>query len=198
MSDGKKLRMLLQQMQLHGMAVPSERINIAIPNARQVLGEYLEYFLSLEQKRLVWLPEYDRVAGWLADNEGKGVFLYGDCGRGKSLLVKYVIPAILLEYHNLVVKSYDTQQMNRKLDEVLRRRLIGLDDVGTEDVLNDYGNRRQAFAEVVDAAEKYGKLLIVSSNLGKKELLEYYNVRVYERVIATTKRIEFRGGSLRQ
>jgi len=50
----------------------------------------------------------------------------------------------------------------------------------------------------MDAVEKYAKLIIISTNLTKSELKDRYGERVYERLISTTKRIEFTGKSLRK
>lgn len=42
-----------------------------------------------------WLPEYDKVAEWLTNNQRKGLMLYGSNGRGKSLLSLRVLPLVL-------------------------------------------------------------------------------------------------------
>ncbi len=194
---GNSFENIRQQMETHGMSLPSPLVSIGIPDARNILKECFSYFLSSQGKTLVWQPEYDEVATWLAGNEGRGLFLYGDCGRGKSFLARYVLPAIILNYMQKVVSVYDVQQMNRNLDEVLTKHIISLDDIGTEEVSMQYGNRRFAFAEVMDAAEKYGKLVIISTNLCRDEIVRRYGERVFERIISMTRRIEFKGKSLR-
>lgn len=188
---------LMAQMQRHNMKLPTEREMVRLPNAKRLLHSVMSHFLSLENKPLQWLPEYDQVANWLTDNQGRGLFLYGNCGRGKSLLTRHVLPAILLAGLRKVVNVYDIQDMNRELDELLTKRFIALDDVGTEEVINHFGNRRMAFAEVMDVAEKQGKLLIISSNLQQQELLERYGQRVVDRLKAITQRVLFVGNSLR-
>ena len=92
---------------------------------------------------------------------------------------------------------FDIQDMNRDIDLVLSKHIISLDDIGTEEVSIKYGERRMAFAEVMDAAEKHGKLVIVSTNLNESELKERYGDRVLDRIKATTSRILFTGKSLR-
>ena len=204
MNVGNSFDEVFAQMRMHGMAVPAPQVEIRIPDAHTVLERCFRYFLSVQQAELEWQPEYDEVAAWLENNHGRGLFLYGDCGRGKSLLARYVLPALLLKYMRKVVSVYDVQQMNSRLDEVLTKHIISLDDIGTEEISNVYGNKRLAFAEIMDAAEKQGKLVIVSTNLQKhgkgqaKGIVETYGERVYERIIATTKRIEFKGASLRR
>lgn len=194
---GNSLENIRQQMETHGMSLPSSLVSIGIPDAQNVLKECFSYFLSAQGKTFVWQPEYEEVATWLAGNQGRGLFLYGDCGRGRSFLARYVLPAIILNYMQKVVSVYDVQQMNRNLDEVLTKHIISLDDIGTEEVSMQYGNRRFAFAEVMDAAEKYGKLVIISTNLCRDEIVRRYGERVFERIISMTRRIEFKGKSMR-
>jgi len=195
---GNPFEDVCRQMRVHGMPLPAGRVRINIPDARCALEEGFHYFLSLQGQKFAWQPEYDEVAAWLDDNSGRGLFLYGDCGRGKSFLARYVLPAVILRHTQKVVSVYDVQDMNRNIDEVLSHHLISLDDIGTEEVSIQYGNRRLAFAEVMDAAEKQGKLVIISTNLRGDDITRRYGERVFERVIAMTKRIEFKGRSLRQ
>lgn len=189
---------IYEQMRVHGMQLPARRVAIQLQNPMAVLESCFRYFLAYEGVDLLWQPEYNQVAEWLGDNEGRGLFLYGDCGRGKSLLTRYVLPAIILKYVRKVVSVYDVQEMNKYIDDVLKKHVISLDDIGTEDISVNYGNKRQAFAEVMDAAEKYGKLIIISTNLRGDEIAGRYGQRVMERIVSTTRRIKFRGQSLRK
>ena len=194
----KSFEQIAGDMRSLGMRLPAGKINVTIPHAGSVLRAAMEYFIGLENKPLQWLPEYDRVAEWLAGNQGRGLFLFGHCGRGKSVLCRYAIPAILLHHMHKVASVYDVQEMNRNLDVVLSKHIISLDDIGTEEVSVKYGERRQAFAEVMDAAEKYGKLVIVSTNLSAEQLRKQYGDRVVDRIRSTMCRIPFNGESLRR
>ena len=187
----------LAQMRLHGMPAPSEGVAVAIADARAALTDAMSLALTGQRRPLQWLPEYDEVCRWLSHNEGRGLFMYGNCGRGKSLLCRYALPAILLQRMRKVVSVYDMQQLNADIDVVLSKHIIALDDVGTEDVSNTFGNRRMAFAEVMDAAEKHNKLLLISTNLDAAQLRQRYGDRVVERIKATTRRVLFVGESLR-
>lgn len=191
-------KLICDEMKMHGMEVPPENVLIGIKEARSALENYFRYFLSFSKKEFVWQPEYALIVNWLENNKGRGLFLYGDCGRGKSLLARYIIPAILLKYERKVVNVFNIQDVNSCIDEVLKKHIISLDDVGTEDVSSIYGNKRYAFPEIVDAAEKYGKLVIISTNLNGNEIIEKYGSRTMDRIIATTTRIEFKGKSLRK
>lgn len=194
----KNFNDILQQMQRHQMPVPRGRTIIKIPNAHQVLKNAMQYFLSLEGRKMQWLKAYDEVADWLSGNKGRGLFLYGSVGQGKSILSRYVIPAIFLKYTNRVVSVYDIDEMNAKLDEVKRKKFISLDDIGTEATINNFGNKREAFAEIIDNVEKQNNLVVISTNLSKEAIVERYGDRVFDRIVATTRRILFTGESLRK
>ena len=186
------------KMKNYGLPVPEEKIYIKIPNARAIFENSFRYFLSKENKELVWFPEYEEVVKWIEDNDGRGLLLYGDCGRGKSMISRYVIPSILFAYKNKVICIKTAQEMNIVLDDVLEKKLISLDDIGTEDILNKFGNKRLALAEIMDAVERKSKLIIISTNLSGREIEQRYGTRTMERIISTTKRIEFKGDSLRR
>ena len=183
------------QMITHGYDFPRKIFLNRIENPGEVLKAALGYFVSPEAK---WLPEYDQIAEWLRDNQGRGLFLFGANGRGKTVFSKTVIPAIILKYYRRVVAAYDAQQMNDKLEEILKKRVISLDDIGTEDVRVDYGEKRWAFPEIMDNAEKKGNLVIITSNLDARAIEAKYGVRTIERIKATCKRVVFDGKSLRE
>lgn len=195
--NNKEYQQIYDEMIRHGLPVPDEKVDIHIPNAKTVLENAYRYFLSKQNVELIWRKEYDHVADWLEKNEGRGLLLYGDCGLGKSMLSRYVIPAIVLRYQRKVIKSFTAQQMNKNIDEILSKKLISLDDIGTEDVSVEFGNKRVAFAEVMDAVERDSKLVIISTNLQGSGIEDRYGTRTLERIISTTKRIEFKGESLR-
>lgn len=197
-NDTKTFDAIFTDMARHGMKLPTEKVYFNIPDARNILQAGMQYFIGLEKKKAIWLPAYEQVAEWLLNNEGKGLFLFGTCGQGKSILCRYVLPAILLKYAGKVVSVFDIQDMNRDVDQVLSKHIISLDDIGTEELSIKYGERRMAFAEIMDAAEKHGKLVIVSTNLNEAELRERYGDRVLDRIKSVTTRVKFVGESLRR
>jgi len=197
MNDGS-FGSIYEEMKKRGMSIPSDRVQISIPSAKEVFVKCFEYFLSFQKVDFTWHSEYEQVVSWLENNEGKGLVLYGDCGRGKTMISRFVIPAILLKYSGKVVSVYDVQDMNKNADDVLKKHILSVDDVGTEDLSVVFGNKRLVFAEIMDAVEKYGKLIIISTNLNKDSIVKTYGERVFDRIIATTKRVEFKGESMRK
>lgn len=190
---------IVKEMESHGMTLPKKFNSIHIPNAKIILENAMTYFLKeTENRELIKIPQHEEIANWLSDNKGRGLFLHGDCGLGKSFISRIVIPAIVLKYQHKVFKVYDIGKMNGKLEDALDYPFIVLDDIGTEEVLNDYGNKKYAFAELIDKAEKNGNILIITTNLTPDKLTEKYGERVLERIISTTKRIEFKGKTFRK
>lgn len=189
---------VVEDMRAARLTVPENRVLVRVSNALEELKAAMNYFVSLEEKKLVWMPQYDRVAEWLSDNKGRGLLLYGTPGQGKTLIGRYAIPAILYHRLSLIANAVDATALNRDPDLWLTKKILSIDDIGVEDISNKYGNRRMVVSEVLDAAEKNGKLLILTSNLTKDQLIEKYGDRVFDRIIATTQRIAFVGESLRR
>ena len=180
-------------MRDRGLQVPDENVYFKIPNAKEKMKILFEKFVPNYE----WVEEYDRVAEWLSDNKGKGLFLYGNCGRGKTMLAKYIIPALLLVECGKIVNYYDILDLKTKFDEVIRYKILVVDDIGTEEVLVSFGNKTDIFSEIMDMVEKKSKLVIVTTNYQKNQLEERYGKRVLDRIIATTFRVCFTGKSFR-
>ena len=125
-----------------------------------------------------------------------GLFMYGTAGWAE-FTTQDTLSALMLKYNRKVVSVYDTNTMNANIDEVLSKKIICIDDVGTEDMSVKYGEKRLAFAEVMDVAEKKRNLIIATSNLTIDEILERYGERVLDRIKSTTKRVVFTGKSFR-
>lgn len=169
-------------------------VYISIPDAKNVLWNGLKYFTGDAE----WLPEYEEVAHWLSNNDGRGLLCYGNCGRGKSLICWKIIPLLLNHYCRKIVSCYDSQQMNANIDAVKSKHIIYIDDVGTENLSVKFGEKRLAFCEIVDEAEKRGKLLILTTNLSLDEISQKYGERTMDRLVAITTRVKFKGDSLRK
>ena len=191
----------------HGFDPYPQRLHIQIPQAHEQLWAGLRYYLGEETK---WLPCYDEVATWLADNKGRGLLCVGDNGLGKTLICQNIIPVLLQQNMRRIVRTYSALDMNLKIDELLRIKLLGIDDVGTEPLETiSYGVRRIAFSELVDASEKKGTLLILSTNLRTNHgtdragntipsIEDRYGLRTYDRLKAVVKSVTFKGKSFRK
>ena len=191
--------------QLGQVPQADKRLRIAIPNAREALMEQLVMEMG---ERAQWLPEYEKVASWLSDNQGKGLLCWGDCGRGKSLLCQRLLPAIIHRYCRLVVNCYTaldlnafdaTESKSRRLlyDEIRQWKIISIDDMGTEPQACIFGETHDFMAELADECERKQKLLILSTNLSREQIITRYQLRTFDRLCALTTRVKFSGKSLR-
>ena len=196
MTMNRKLIELTRAL-LEGTGYPQiTTVNFKVPEARTHLWSGLRYFCGEDA---AWTQDYEPVAAWLSDNKGKGLLMSGSCGTGKTLIGSRIIPLLLYRYCNkLMVFQYSAREINCKVDEILRQRVVYIDDVGKENMLNSYGNRRWVFPEIVDEAERRGKMLILSTNLDAEHLAEKYDDRTMDRLRALTRLVPFTGKSLRK
>jgi len=171
-----------------------ERIQISIPNAKEILLRALSHFCEHAQ----WLQEYDKISQWLLDNRKRGLLCFGNCGRGKTLITQRIFPTLLSHYHRKYLNTVTAVELNDIYDDISRCKLISVDDVGTEPESVIYGERHWRFSELVDAAERDQKLLIVSTNLTLDELRQRYGERTFDRLRAITTTVCFSGPSLRK
>lgn len=198
--DGEYFKNLISQMRDTGYPQKIDRVQISIPNAEKRLRGGLQYVVNMKSGcNAEWNEHnYRPIVDWMTDNKGKGLLMFGGCGLGKSVIGMYILPLLIKDVHKKVVNIFSAQELNKKIDEILKLHIIYIDDIGTEDNLNSYGNKRMPFAELCDDAEKKGKLLILTTNLSIDELTERYGDRVVDRLIATTKAVPFTGDSLRK
>ena len=181
----------------------ADKVRVRIPNAEQRLRGGLDYFVNHysngEIPRATWSEHnYRPIVEWMNDNKGRGLLMTGRCGTGKSLIGKHILPLLMQDACRKVVSIFNAQELNTKIDEILKLHIICIDDVGTEELSKSYGNVRCTFSELCDAAEQKGKLLIITTNLTAKELEEKYGERTLDRLKAITKFVPFTGKSLRK
>lgn len=181
----------------------TNKVIIKIPNAENILRAGLDFFVKNytcgELSHAMWIEKnYRPVVEWLTNNNGKGLLMTGRCGLGKTLIGKHIIPVILLNYYGKVVTIVNAQELNQRIDEILKYHIVFIDDIGTEELAKSYGNVRCAFSELCDAAEQKGKMLIITTNLTPKELEVKYGERTIDRLRAITKFVPFEGNSLRK
>ena len=181
----------------------SDKVYIRIPNAEQRIRGGLNYFVNHysggEIKQAIWIERnYRPIVEWMTNNNGRGLLMTGRCGLGKSLIGKHILPLIVRDACHKIINVVNAQELNTRIDELLKLHIIYIDDIGTEEVAKSYGNVRRTFSELCDAAEQKGKLLIISTNLTANELEEKYGERTLDRLKAITKFVPFFGESLRK
>lgn len=177
-----------------GLGQTDDRVYIKTPNARSILARGIKHFVG---EKAVWLEEYEKVAEWLEDNKGKGLLCAGSCGRGKTVITQKVLPLIFNICHRKIMNVITSTALNERYDEFSKNKIISIDDVGIESVANIYGEKRHFVQEIIDEAERKQKLLVISTNLNEKELIEKYDYRTVDRLRTLTSLVIFQGESLR-
>lgn len=196
MEVGFEVNAILNRMKDVGYNPLPNRFYTNIPSAKEYIVQCLKTYMG---EKVQWLPVYDEVASWLENNEGRGLFCYGDKGMGKTMLCYRCIPPIIFARHERIISCYENaQEMNEHLDEILTKKLVYIDDIGTEGVIVRYGEKRFAFPEIVDNAEKRGQMLIITTNLSAREIKDKYGERTFDRLKAITKHVKFTGTSFRK
>ena len=191
----QELKDIINQQRNSGFVADDDRIHIETRNARNVLMRGLVHFCGEETQ---WLPEYEEVAEWLADNKSRGLLCYGNCGRGKSLICQKILPIIFRSWHGLIMNTVSMTEISNRFNSISDKKIISLDDVGTESIANQYGEKHDYFRELVDLAERKQKLIVITTNLSLSEIKERYGERTIDRLHALTKTILFKGNSLRK
>lgn len=173
---------------------------ISVPDARERLEKGLRHYLG---DRARWLPAYDRIARWLSDNKGRGLLCVGTSGLGKTLLCEKILPVILGHQ----VRTVTAREMAAQIDDLLKERVIVIDDLGKEPVeYKSYGNVRMPFSELCDAAERKGILLIITTNLSTTpvsdprypdSIVNRYGTGVASRLRSLILAVEFTGSDMR-
>lgn len=198
----ESLNKIIKNMQDGNYPSMPDLVRIKIPDAEKLLRGGLDFMVARFSGRritkAIWNENnYRPIVDWMQDNEGKGLLMTGSCGLGKSLIGIRILPCLINHVHHKVLNCCDAKDMNAKADELMRYHLLSLDDVGNENIANDYGNKRMVFPELVDEAEKKGNLLVISTNQNIPELQQKYGDRTIDRLRAITKFVPFTGKSLR-
>lgn len=185
----------IEDINYYKLDMPQDIPHFKLENGEKIFRSAFEFAMNHINRKLNWKEGYDDIGKWIEDNQNKGILILGKCSTGKTFITRYVIPIIFSKYHHRVIKSHDIQR--EKIENIINKKIIILDDIGTEVIKNEYGTKREVFSEIVDVAEKNGNLLILNTNLTGEEIKERYGTRIYERLLAITKRVIVKGESER-
>lgn len=182
--------------------------DLCIDNAVMAIVAGLEFIIGKPKENdegemeggYTWISAYDSVANWLKDNKGKGLLLMGANGTGKTTIEKILRRIIDRYFHteNDIANKcsfISANCMQEAWERYCRYQII--DDIGKETVTKKFGEEHDYFSEIVDRAEQKGQLLICSSNLEGKELLDKYGARTMDRMNHILHVVKFKGESFR-
>jgi len=160
---------------------------------------FLEAFKAVDKsiQEFKMLPEYEKIVDWMEDNHGKGLMLQGDCGRGKSVIVSGVIPAIFFMRFGIVLHPFHADNIPDAIQQLSKLQTVVVDEVGVEPMANDFGGKYEGFNRIINAAENSLKLVFITTNLSSAQILQRYGERTVERLSRLCKIVKFEGDSLR-
>ncbi|WP_091962911.1 hypothetical protein [Prevotella sp. tc2-28] len=168
-------------------------VEFKVLNAKKRILNGFKYFCG---EHAQWLPEYQKVADWLEDTKGRGLFLIGSNGRGKSVIATKILPWFFKE-QGFGYEIFLASEINQHKSEVMYPKILCIDDIGVEDTANDYGEKINVFAKVMDEVERKKKMIIITSNLTQIQLEKKYSTRTIDRINGCCKVVAFNGESLR-
>ncbi len=145
-----------------------------------------------------FLPEYEQISQWMTNTMGKGLFLMGDVGRGKTNIMFYSIPLIFFHFNRKIVNRVYAKDLRGELSKLKKKKFIAVDDMGRETVSNDFGVKSEPINSLFSMAENESKILFVSTNLSVEQILERYGIRTFDRIKRLCKIVKFQGDSLRK
>ena len=174
---------VVRAMAKHGFAGDTKvrwRLDPDPDKARETAADLLMRGLAyVIGRRTQWLPEYDNVAAWLADNRGKGLLCVGSCGRGKTVITRDILPVLFENTINIrfpdgkvghpFYNYFKATELKARWGEIARCKIVCVDDIGTESQV-EYGRREDWFGKLVDLCNDRDKLLIGSTNLTMHQL----------------------------
>ena len=170
----------------------TDRITWDIPNAD-------EFFRKAEESlNMDHLTEYNQIIDWMKKNGGRGLMIGGTNGRGKTMISKNILPLFFDYAMGKIVRCYHATEINDNADFILTRRIVILDDIGTEEQMVSYGERRWIFPEIVDRAEQKENILIITTNLAPDEIELKYGISTRDRLRAICTAVLFTGESMRK
>ena len=137
------------------------------------------------------------VFKFLENTNGKHLCLLGTCGTGKTLLATKIIPIIFCANFQKIFKVIKACDLNDRLQEAKGYPFVVIDDFGTESTAVNFGNKVEAFSEVIDSVEGRKCFFVVTSNLDANQIKHKYGVRTYDRLRGLFKVIQVNEKSMR-
>jgi len=144
-------------------------------------------------------------------NGNKGVFIYGDVGVGKTMLMMCIAREMkdslvikldtLTEQLRATYRATSTTEDYRLLEQIYRRPNLFIDDLGVESFIKNGGDNftQRVLYKVVENRLVRGKVTSFTCNYSISQLVNERGVekRTADRIVGSCRSIEIRGGSKR-
>ena len=193
------IKQAIAELGLHDIKVQRAPSNFSFGTKAECREMFIETFkaVDLTVQNYQHLPEYDQVIEWMVEPRGRGLFLAGNCGRGKSIILTGVIPTLMYVRFKKVLKYYHSEEIPAKVDEIVRGWAILIDELGVEPMVTNYGEKYEGFNRLINTAENRLSPLFVTTNLTMAEIQQRYGERTLDRIARLCRVVKFKGGSLR-
>lgn len=117
----------------------------------------------------------------------EGLLLYGGVGTGKTVALKIISADTGYEFYNAdELVLLHAQNENLFWEVMKKQNNIIIDDLGCEQVRNDYGSKFELLGQVLQLRyrlwESLGSLTLISTNLDGEAIKARYTERLYSRV----------------
>lgn len=189
---------VLHRIKEVGFDVSSGIPQISVQNAREHLQQAASAICSSRKQAFVWSSDYEKVAQWLSYNEQKGLLVIGKPGNGKSLILD-AVALVLFATQNIVCTKVVANEITTaaEVQTACGHKYLIIDDIGTENDLVDFGTRKTFVSEAIDAMERKGNIVMISTNLDSTSLKARYGERTYDRIRGNFKIAAFNSKSNR-
>ena len=176
---------------------------------------FIDIFTNVDgtMRSFKYLPEYDGIIDWMTQTDDKGLLLIGDGGRGKSIILNYILPVLfrmkgkgfrtvsaqdLYKAHPYQQYGGYYQRPETYLDLLERSPFPAIDELGVEGMYNDYGEKCEGINLILNAAERYHRPEFITTNLTEQQILNRYGERTLDRILHLCRTVKFKGESLRR
>ena len=154
------------------------------------LNQDKEIELNQDNKHIIgqivlWYCNDERFKGSMK----KGLLLRGNCGTGKSLIVKHLADVVkhgdnknpILIHAKEIQNAYQDKN-EEEIKRLKERFLLIIDDLGTESVeTKTYGNSNEPFIDLFDYRYRNTLETIIVTNLTPEKIKEVYGERILDR-----------------
>lgn len=190
---------LLNQLKETGFEFANKSPKIQIQDAKRHLIAAATAICKQREQNFVWSEEYEPIAEWLSDNKGRGIFIQGTCGNGKTLMGDS-IALVLYGHHKVITEKSAAASVTttKRIQEICNAKYAFIDDIGTETDISDYGNKKTFVAELLDAVERKGSIAILTTNIDSTTLKQRYGDRTLDRIKGNCKIVVFKGETHRK
>jgi DNA replication protein DnaC len=117
---------------------------------------------------------------------GKGVFLTGNVGTGKTLIINTIIQ-IIQELTNKRITVFHAKEVHSRVskqddEKYYHKRPLFVDDIGKEpNVVNSFGTKTSPIADLFAARYDLGAWTFATSNHTKPDLIKLYGESTVDR-----------------